>query len=419
MIQLLAPWAAAGFALLAGPLLIHMLLRRNARRVMFPATRFLIATPAAAVRFRRPSDIGLLILRLALVAAAVLALAQPVVITSGRIGQWDARIVRAVILDTSGRLEQSTDAARLAGQELSGFRTQRFAGTDLRDALQRAAAWFKDAPPARREVVIVSDFQRGALDFEDLSVLPGGIGVRTIRVPIQIDSREVRRPAIDGFRGGSWQPAVRLEANSTQVSWTRTADTPTASWLTTAQAAGESDAARRAVYAAVSSGVASGDDTHRVHIRFAGAPADPAERRPLRTPWMVDAALALRRSALLRQATAMVHATEHNGRLILETTVAAAAIEAPAVVRAAVLAVRPAAIAGREAEVLTTPDAELAVWRREPASIRGAPVRLDSGSRSDSDARWFWALSLALLGGETWLRRRQDRSGSQQVRHAA
>ena len=57
--SLLAPWALAGDVLLAGPVVVHMLLRRNARRVMFPATHFLLATQAAAVRFRRPSDIGL------------------------------------------------------------------------------------------------------------------------------------------------------------------------------------------------------------------------------------------------------------------------------------------------------------------------------------------------------------------------
>jgi hypothetical protein len=417
VIRFLAPWAAAGAILLAGPLLIHMLLRRNARHVLFPATRFLVATPAAAVRFRRPSDIGLLVLRLAIVAAAILAVAHPVVITPWRAAQWDARTVRAVILDTSGGLGQSAEAARLADQELAVFHAHRFATADLRDGLQRAATWLEDAPPGRREVVIVSDFQKGAVDADDLGILPVGAGIRTIRAPLHLDRREVRWPAVGGFRSGSWQPLVRLDANGTNVSWTRTGDTAAPSWLTTAQSAGESDAAQRAVDAALSAGTAAGDDTHRVLVRFAGAPPDTSERGQVRTGWMVEAALALRRSPLLRQTNALVQCTERGGQLIVNTTVAATAIDAPAVVRAVVVAVRPTAIADRNAEVLTVSDAELATWRREPAAVRQTPERLHPGF--DSDARWFWALALALLGGEAWLRRRHDGSGSQQVRDAA
>src|SRR6185295_10633737 len=64
----LAPGAFIALALLAGPAIVHMLARRNARRVVFPATHFVRAAPAAAVRLRRPTDLGLLLLRLAIVA---------------------------------------------------------------------------------------------------------------------------------------------------------------------------------------------------------------------------------------------------------------------------------------------------------------------------------------------------------------
>jgi Aerotolerance regulator N-terminal len=419
VIQFLGPGAAAGLVLLAGPLLIHMLLRRNARHVMFPATRFLVTTPAAAVRIRRPSDVALLIVRLAIVAAAIAAVARPLVITERRLAQWDSRVARAVILDTSGALQQNAEAARLAEQEMSAFHAQRFPSADLRDAVARAADWLAGAPPARREVVIVSDFQRGALDGEDLAVLPAGTGLRAIRASGQAAARDARWPVIAGFRGGTWQPRVRLDARSTNVTWSRTANPPSASWLTTMQAPGENQAARRAVDAAVSAGRAAGDENHRVEVRFAGAPAASAERRPVRTRWMVDAALALRQSALLRQTRAGVDVAEQDGRLIVDTTAAATSIEAPAVVRAIVLAVRPASIGDREAEVAALPDAELAAWRREPAPIGSVMPRLNPGRGSESDARWFWALALALLGCETWLRRRHDRAGLQQVRDAA
>ena len=419
MIQFLAPWAAAGLTLLAGPLLIHMLLRRHARHVMFPAARFLVATPAAAVRMRRPSDIGLLIVRLAIVGAAILAAARPVVITPQRLAQWDGRIARAVVLDTSGALEKSSEADQLAAREMAAFRAQRFASGDLRDAVKRAAAWLSAAPPARQELVIVSDFQRGALEAEDLAVVPASAGIRTIRVPDRGVPRESRWPSASGFRGGTWRPDVRLDTRATEVAWVKTAAAPPAAWLTTAEASGEHDAAQRVVAAAVSPGVAAGDETHRVEVRFAGAPAASVDSRSVRTPWMVDAALALRASALLRQTGAAVRMHEQGDRLVVETTAAATSIDAPAVVRAVVLAVRPLSIADREAEVATAPDAELAGWRREAAPVDAVPRRLDPGSDIESDARWFWALALVLLGCETWLRRPRDRSGSREVRHAA
>jgi hypothetical protein len=189
--------------------------------------------------------------------------------------------------------------------------------------------------------------------------------------------------------------------------------------LTTAEAASERDTAARVVNAALSEGVAAGDDSHRVHVRFAGAAADRADRQPVRTPWMVDATLALGESPLLRQTNAGVTTSEENGRLVVDTTVAARSLEAAAVVRAIVLAARPASIADREAEVVTIPDAELARWRREAVPLSTTPDGARLGADSDSDARWFWALALALLGLETWLRRRTRSAGVQQVRDAA
>ena len=102
MIVWTAPWAFAGVLLMAGPILVHMLLRRNARRIVFPTTQFLPRTRASAVRFRRPSDVGLLLLRCGIVLAAVLAAAQPLLLGAWRTRAWDERIARAV--DRSLRL---------------------------------------------------------------------------------------------------------------------------------------------------------------------------------------------------------------------------------------------------------------------------------------------------------------------------
>lgn len=416
MIRFLVPWAAAGALLLVGPLLVHMLLRRSARHVRFPAAKFLAETRAAAVRLRHPSDIALLLVRLAIVAAAIAAAAQPVVITPWRLARWDARMIRAVVVDTSAGIGGSPETARLADRELTVFRAQRFDGADLRDGLARAAAWFAGAPPGRREVVIVSDFQRDSLHRDGLIAVPASAGIRTIRAGIPPPSRVVQLPRVEGFRGAAWEPTMRVEAGSTGVTWAKVAGTREPSWLTTAQAQGESEAASRAVQAALSAGVAAGDDGRRVFVRFAGARADAGDRQTVRTAWMVDSTLALRHSSLLRQTNAAVQTSEQGDRLVVDTNVRATSADAAAVVRAVVLAVRPAAIADREAEVSTLSDAELASWRREPAPVSASPY---SVTDPDSDARWFWAGALALLAFESWLRRRYTGSRVEQVRDAA
>jgi len=418
VIRWLAPAALAAAVLLAGPILVHMLLRRNARRVIFPAIQFLQASRAAAVRFRRPSDAGLMILRLAIVAAAVAAAAQPVLIARWRMAQWDARTIRAVIVDTRPGTAPRDDAIRLAEEEMRAFKAQRFSGEDLPGALARAAAWFAQAPPGRREVVVVSDFRKGSLDGQDFGVLPSGVGVRTIRAGTQPAAREVTLPTVSG-RGGAWQPSMRVERGGTAVTWTRTSAGPAASWLSTAQAPEEAPAAERALKVAAAFGVAAGDDTRRVHVRFAGAPADSRTGGALRASWMVDSALALRRSRLLHEANAAVTTRELDGRLVVETTVRAASAEAAAILRAVVLAVRPASMADRAAEVTTVSDAELAAWRKDVAPVSAPPADPFDGFVSDSDARWLWLAALALLGVETWARRARERTGRIEVRDAA
>ena len=418
MIQFLAPWALAGAVLLAGPLVVHMLLRRNARRVIFPAAHFLVATRAAAVRFRRPSDVGLLLLRLAIVAAAVAAAAHPILVTPRRTAQWNARTVRAVIVDTGRGMADADEAQRLAQEEMRAFRAQRFATDDLRDGLARAAAWLAAAPPARREVVVIADFQAGELDAEDFAVLPAGTGVRTLRGGAPPTARAIALTPVSGFRGATWQPSLRVEPDGPVVTWTSTAAAAPLAWLTTAQADDRMEAARRAVMAAAASGVAAGDDSRAVHIRFAGAPPERAQRQAPRTRWVVDAALALRQSALLRDADARVEAAEQGGRLLVETPAAADSAAAPAVVRAVLLAVRPATIADRQAEVVTVPDAQLAAWRRDAAPIAATPGRRP-GEDSESDAPWLWLTALALLGVETWVRRVRHGVGRVEVRDAA
>lgn len=416
MIQWLAPWALWSAMLLAGPLLVHMLLRRNARRVIFPATHFVPPTPAAAVRFRRPSDVALLMLRLAIVAAGAIAVAQPILVTPRRIAQWNGRTVRAVIVDTSPGMPAVDETIR---KQPGAIHSIEFAGPDLRQSLAKAAAWFAAAPPGRREAVIISDFQNGSIDAGDLKLLPAGASVRTLRAGTPPAVRDVQMPAVAGVRDATWRTALRVEPDATRVTWDRIGEAPTLSWLKTSEPAADGEAAARAVRAAAASGVPEGDPVRQVTIRFAGAPGGVAERRALRERWMVDAALRLRRSTLVAETNATLDIFESDGRLVVETSAPAASAAAPAAVRAVMLAVRPRSIADREAEVLTVSDAELAAWSREAPPIDASNAGRWQGVLSDSDGRWLWLLALLLLGVETWARRRPAGSALREARDAA
>ena len=97
----LNPLALAGLAAAALPVIIHLLKRQRATRVPFPTLRFLTDSRAAAVKLRSLSDPLLLVLRVAAIAAAVLAAAQPDVVTSWQRARDDRRLARAIVVDTS------------------------------------------------------------------------------------------------------------------------------------------------------------------------------------------------------------------------------------------------------------------------------------------------------------------------------
>lgn len=403
----LAPWAFATAILLAGPVLVHMLLRRRARRVLFPAAHFLTATPAAAVRFRRPSDGWLLLVRLLIVTAAVAAAARPLLLAPWRMSQWDARTSRAVVVDTSRGMPSPGVADGLARQEMgTAFRAQRFAGADLRETVGRATAWLTASPPSRRELVVISDFQRGSLDATAIAAIPADVGVRLLRAGSQPAARSVTPPPVHGWRGATWQAEVSVAADSTHVTWTRQREAGPLSWLTPLAAPADAAAAERALRAAASFGVAAGDASRRVAVVFAGGRFEGGAPQPVRTPWMTRAVLALRDSRLLRETATAVTAGESAGVLVVQAPIGAAATAAPAVLRAVILAVRPAMVADGEDETATLPDVALADWGRPAAPVTGrVGVLVDEG-----DARWFWIAALSLVLFEGWVRRAHGQS---------
>lgn len=407
----LVPGAFAALLLLGGPIAVHMLARRNAQRILFPATHFVRATPAAAVTLHRPEDIGLLLLRLAIVAAAVLAAAGPLVMTPWRLAQWNARVSRAVVLDTSRSMGSTDAAGRLADQEAANaFGALRLDTPVLPDGIHRAAGWLRSTAPSRREIVVISDFQRGSLDEAALKSIPADIGVRLVRAAAAPATRSAESAAVEGWRGGIWRATAAIDAEGTRVTWSRRGDAGTPVWVTVAASAAEAAAADRALRAAAARGVLAGDADRRLLVRFVGAGALVPATQPVRSPWIASAALALARSDLLRGVEPGVTVLERDGVMVVDAPIPAADPAAAAVIRAALLAVRPAAIVDGEEEVVTLSDADLARWRRDPAPVtmpvdpRGDDSDLSADALAEADARWSWAVALVLLAVEARVR---------------
>jgi integral membrane sensor domain MASE1 len=111
----LNPLALVALAAVSAPVLIHLLVQRRAERFPFPTLRFLRPTRLAAIRRHVLEDIPLLLVRAAILAAAVSALAGPLLVTAARRHAWDRRLVRAVVVDDAAgarRLQPSGVAAR-------------------------------------------------------------------------------------------------------------------------------------------------------------------------------------------------------------------------------------------------------------------------------------------------------------------
>ncbi|MCR4373783.1 MAG: BatA domain-containing protein, partial [Acidobacteria bacterium] len=189
----LAPWAFAGLVALAGPLLVHWLARHQADRLRFPTLQFLVHAPPVSVRRHRVRDVPLLVVRSLIVVAAVAALAQPVLRGPAAPA---AQPARAIVLDTSVSLQRPrTDGragaavAREAIDVLAAEARREGApvlvdpAADVAAGVARAAAWLA-RQPAPRELVVVSDFQVGALVAADLDVVPADAGVRLVPVPV-------------------------------------------------------------------------------------------------------------------------------------------------------------------------------------------------------------------------------------------
>jgi hypothetical protein len=384
----LAPWAFAGLVAVAGPLLAHWLARQQADRLRFPTLQFLVHTPPVSVRRHRVRDVPLLLVRSLIVVSAVAALAQPV---------WRgpaapaAQPARAIVLDTSASLQRpradgraGADVAREAADVLAAEARGQGApvlvdpAADVAAGVARAAAWLA-RQPAPRELVVVSDFQAGALVATDLDVVPPDAGVRLVPVPVSGPVPAAPAPARRG---------LRVLAGAVD-----------------AREAAAAEAAARALVPEETSSEKTPDVFPEILLVFPGAPdfaTMKASSQPVRTPELFvlvsDIERERRRLGVDLEKPPGVSFAQKTSGVTSEGGLAVFADIDPGGVEAAVLMaaiLRAAESAGlplaeREPDALASDLRER--WEREATLPDATPA-----SAGTSDGRWLWALALALF----------------------
>jgi hypothetical protein len=363
----LAPMALLGLGLVAVPIAIHLLVRQQNRRVDYPSLRFLRQSQLAAFRWRNIQDALLLACRAAIVAAAVLALAGPVVQTAARSAAYGNRVARAVVV------EPGTNPSAAAAESTGAFASKTFTRARLGDAVADAARWLNEQPPASREVVLVGTFRRDTLTRGDLRAVPDSAGIRFVPAGAAVGARDLTLPILISRRGAGESGGVVIEQRqaslapeSTRV--TSGAETPAPSDSVRILAApADQSLADAALRAALAEGMRWRDSSQRVLIAWQGADEDVVQQA------LSGAVLARmdRPEPISSAVSAVIDAVE---------------------------AVSADSLATLEPEMVSAE--QLRAWSRPPGGVPANARPVDEGDR-----RWLWAVALALLGAEYWLRR--------------
>jgi hypothetical protein len=450
----LHPVALIGLASAIVPILIHILVQRRAKHFPFPTLRFIAPTRLAAIRRHLLEDAALLAVRVAMLAAAAVALAGPLLVTAARHRVWDRRIARAIVVG------QDVDGAEAAAaREAAGvFRAQRIDAA-LTDGIRRAAAWLDAAPPARKELVVIAPFAIGSLTSADVAAVPVSVGVRFERIGRLPPTRAVEGATMIGSESGIEGahavtdrvifdgPRTSVVAGSGQTARADTLVRPheRAEWPIEIRGPREAQRALDAAADAVLSlRVWLPPPNHR--IRFVAAAGldrspDVADATAIHEPWMAEAVVRITKDDDLRAAASRVETGLRDARygeapwtplvtaadghslavaagspsqLIVVSGADALDLVTPLLLRtiANSAAVLPDF---QRSEIVPIPDAQLRDWSR-PAPPIGTPAlnQLD-----EDDRRWLWLAVLALLGVETWMRRARSTASAQHVEEAA
>jgi hypothetical protein len=358
-----------GLGLIAIPIAIHLLVRQHTRVVRYPSLRFVRETALAAFRRRAIEDALLLACRAGVVAAAVLALAGPILQTPARTESYADRVARAVVrLDDTG-----VDEAAAAG----AFRTQTFRRAGAADALADAVRWLDGQPPASREIVVFGEFRKGQIAEGDLLMVPPHVGVRFAASPARSAPDQYTQTTLTRRDGRLVfaRRSVELLADSTRVSIGEVVPAPP-DLVRVIAPPPDQPLADAALNAALDAGLRWPNPERRLVVLWGtqtSAPETAADvvRMPVPSPPS-------------RAATAIAELVE-------------------------------ASAPGDAEEPITIPRADLDAWSRPSDGVPANAPPMDEGDR-----RWLWAVALALLAVEWRLRReRADSVRAQEERRVA
>jgi hypothetical protein len=393
----LTPWAWLGLAAIAVPIVVHLIGRRRPTHLAFPTLRFLPETRLAIRPRRRIHDPWLLALRIAIVTAAVAALAGPRLF----FGRASATVARAIVVDISTSMsrptvdgrEARTDARERAERLASEAQTSEIVEAGhLPSGLDDALGWL-GRQEGRRELVVISDFQAGAITEIDAGRVPAAYGFRIERVRMPPAGR-VAAGAVH-LGDAVVDVSLDLDPTATTASWTERAAEGVRVPVELIEPVPE--AWKAAARAATTMGAAAGPATRQIRVA-ATVPAGPPTPA---APWMFAAIEAAHRAwgAAPDEADRLRFAITSPSALVAVVDPSTDALRVARLLRAlAQAAVDRPPVA--ELETAEIPEATTQAWAREP----GAPA--GRGTDSDaSDARWVWAVVLILLGVE-WLVRR-------------
>ncbi len=360
----LAPAALFGAVLIVLPIAVHLLVRQHARVQAFPSLRFLRETQLAALRRRRIEDAALLVCRIGIIAAAIGALAGPLLMTSARTAAHAGRTSRAIVLTGV-----DTEVAAQGADE-GAFRSVTITRMNVADAIADAMRWLEQQPPSAREIVVTGALSRGVVTEGELAAIPAEVGVRFIRSgspsPPDITVPFLVRRNLALTRV---ERSVHLDSDSTRVVDGAATAVPD-DLVTIVASASDTPLATAALHAALDGGIPWADFERRVRIAWDGADeaaVGAADVRVIRMPRPAPDAAA-----------------------------------ADAVRDVLATASRP-----KRVDPDPIPDQQLKAWSR-PA---GPPLTTAPLS-DEGDRRWLWALALTLLGLESWLRWRRSTTGA-------